>query len=83
MTQKKTGRLEVSPIRLALRAKFVEEFPCKHGTSFRRICEPDSASLSLAEPCPMRVSDEKKAGHLKVSCLFLGRVDKKDAYVIF
>ena len=31
--------------RVRKRAKFVEEFSRKRGTSFRRICEPDSASL--------------------------------------
>ena len=30
----------VPPGRLALRAKFAEEFPCEHGTSFRQKCEP-------------------------------------------
>ena len=43
-TKKKAHRL-APPRGFALRTKFAEEFPCEHGTSFRRICELDSASL--------------------------------------
>ena len=33
--------------RLAARAKFAEEFPCEHGTSFRQICEPNPKRVRL------------------------------------
>ena len=45
--QKKIDTRLVPPRGFALRTKFAEEFPCEHGTSFRRICELDFASLRL------------------------------------
>ena len=53
------------------RTKFAEEFPCEHGTSFRRICEPDPVR-QVARSGPMEWwSNKKSKGHLLVSLAFL------------
>ena len=71
--QKKKAHRLVPPRGFALRTKFAEEFPCEHGTSFRRICELDSASLRLQNCVFYARSAYKKRKHTDWCTFFFWR----------
>ena len=55
----------------ATRTKFAEEFPCKHGTSFLQICEPDSVQQVARSRAEWMMADSKKERYPWGTFLFL------------
>ena len=59
------------PGRFPVGTKFAEEFPCKHGTSYRRICEPDPTQRGCVVPVRWSGGNIKKSQHPFGCCDFL------------
>ena len=57
--------------RFPVGTKFAEEFPCKHGTSYRRICEPDPTQRGCVVPVRWSGGNIKKSQHPFGCCDFL------------